>query len=102
MAAVLGRIGAERWQSKGLFLAAKQTSAGMHQSGIPAKIVSQGFAAAGCNDKGAPKGTPVPSGTVFAGMPAKKIKDISPELSSGEIDRIANNYVTYSGWFKED
>lgn len=47
------------------------------------------------------KGTHVPSGTVFAGMPAKKIKDISPELSAGEIDRIANNYVTYSSWFKE-
>ena len=48
------------------------------------------------------KGTVVPSGTVFAGMPAKKIKDISTELSSGEIDRIANNYVEYSSWFKED
>lgn len=46
------------------------------------------------------KGTRVPSGSVFAGMPAKKIKDISTELSSGEIDRIANNYVTYSSWFK--
>ncbi len=46
------------------------------------------------------KGTHVPSGTIFAGMPAKKIKDISPELSSGEIDRIAEAYVTYSGWFK--
>lgn len=47
------------------------------------------------------KGTHVPSGTIFAGMPATKLKDISPELSSGEIDRIANNYVTYSSWFKE-
>ena len=47
------------------------------------------------------KGTHVPSGSVFAGMPAKKIKDISAELSSGEIDRIADNYVIYSGWFKE-
>ena len=47
------------------------------------------------------QGTHVPSGTVFAGMPAKKIKDISPELSAGEIDRIANNYVKYAGWFKE-
>ncbi len=48
------------------------------------------------------KGTCVPSGTIFAGMPAKKIKDVSPELSTGEIDRIANAYVMYSGWFKED
>jgi carbonic anhydrase/acetyltransferase-like protein (isoleucine patch superfamily) len=48
------------------------------------------------------KGTHVLSGTVWAGMPAKKIKDISLELSSGEIDRIANNYVKYSSWFKEE
>jgi len=48
------------------------------------------------------KGTHVPSGSVFAGMPAKKIKDISPELSAGEVDRIANNYVKYSSWFKDD
>ncbi|MGB5369451.1 MAG: gamma carbonic anhydrase family protein [Flavobacteriaceae bacterium] len=46
------------------------------------------------------KGTHVPSGTVFAGMPARKIKDISPELSAGEIDRIADSYVKYSSWFK--
>jgi len=48
------------------------------------------------------KGTHVPEGTIYAGMPAKKIKDVSPELSAGEIDRIANNYVKYSAWFKED
>lgn len=47
------------------------------------------------------KGTHVPSGSIFAGMPAKKIKDISPELSSGEINRIAEAYIMYSGWFKE-
>lgn len=44
--------------------------------------------------------TYVESGTIYAGIPAKKIKDISQELISGEIDRIANNYVMYSGWFK--
>lgn len=46
------------------------------------------------------RGTHVPEGSIFAGMPAKKIKDISVELSKGEIDRIAENYVKYSGWFK--
>jgi hypothetical protein len=33
-------------------------------------------------------------------MPARKIRDISPELSAGEIDRIAESYVKYSSWFK--
>jgi carbonic anhydrase/acetyltransferase-like protein (isoleucine patch superfamily) len=46
------------------------------------------------------EGTIVPSGCIYAGVPAKKIKDISQELISGEIDRIANNYLMYSGWFK--
>ena len=45
--------------------------------------------------------THVEAGTIYAGVPAKKVKDISQELISGEIDRIANNYVMYSGWFKE-
>lgn len=47
------------------------------------------------------KNTIVESGSIYAGVPAKKIKAISQELISGEIDRIANNYVKYSGWFKE-
>ncbi len=46
------------------------------------------------------KGTHVSEGTVFAGMPAKKLKDISIDLSSGEIDRIADNYIKYASWFK--
>lgn len=46
------------------------------------------------------EGTAVPSGCIFAGVPARKVKDIGPELISGEIDRIANNYVLYSSWFK--
>ncbi len=48
------------------------------------------------------KNTIVESGSIYAGVPAKKVKDISEELISGEIDRIANNYVKYSGWFKEE
>lgn len=47
------------------------------------------------------KNTHVESGTIYAGVPAKKIKNISNEMISGEIDRIANNYVEYSSWFKK-
>ena len=46
------------------------------------------------------EGTIVPSGCIYAGVPAKKVKDISEELISGEINRIANNYLMYSSWFK--
>ncbi|MDF2449812.1 MAG: gamma carbonic anhydrase family protein [Bacteroidota bacterium] len=46
------------------------------------------------------EGTVVPSGCIFAGVPARKVKDISEELIHGEINRIANNYLMYSTWFK--
>lgn len=45
-------------------------------------------------------GTRVEAGSIYAGVPAKKVKSISPELFEGEVMRIANNYVKYSGWFK--
>ena len=45
--------------------------------------------------------TEIEAGSIYAGVPAKKVKEISPEMISGEIDRIANNYLMYSGWFKE-
>lgn len=45
--------------------------------------------------------THIKSGSIYAGVPAKKIKDISKELISNQIDRIANNYIKYSSWFKE-
>lgn len=47
------------------------------------------------------KNTHVESGSIYAGVPARKVKDISEALISGEIDRIAENYIKYSGWFKE-
>jgi len=47
-----------------------------------------------------PQRTIVPPGTVYAGVPAKKIKDIDPELQKGEIERIAQNYLMYSSWFE--
>lgn len=45
--------------------------------------------------------TVVPAGTIFAGAPAKKVKDIDQSDFAGEIERISNNYVMYSSWYKE-
>ena len=47
------------------------------------------------------EGTRVESWSIYAGVPAKKVKTLSPELFAGEVQRISNNYVMYSGWFKE-
>lgn len=46
--------------------------------------------------------TIVPSGTIYAGVPAKKVKNIDQSDFSGEIERISNNYVMYSRWFKDE
>ena len=45
--------------------------------------------------------TIVPPGTIFAGVPAKKIKDIDPHLQKSEIERVAQNYIIYASWFKQ-
>ena len=44
--------------------------------------------------------TVIEAGSIYAGIPAKKVKKISEEMISGEIDRIADNYVMYAGWYK--
>jgi len=45
--------------------------------------------------------TRVESGSIYAGVPAKKVKTLSPEHFQNLNERIANNYVMYSSWFKE-
>jgi carbonic anhydrase/acetyltransferase-like protein (isoleucine patch superfamily) len=42
------------------------------------------------------------AGSIYAGVPARKVKDISQEMISGEIHRIAKNYVGYADWFREE
>lgn len=44
--------------------------------------------------------TVVKEGSLYAGVPAKHIKQVDESLRTGEIERIANNYVKYSSWFK--
>jgi len=46
--------------------------------------------------------TIVESGSIYAGVPAKKVKEIDASDFGGEIERIATNYVMYSSWFKEE
>ena len=46
------------------------------------------------------EGTICDAGAVYAGVPAKKVKEISRDKLEGEINRIANNYLTYSKWFE--
>lgn len=40
--------------------------------------------------------------SIYAGVPAKKVKEIDPEQSSEIIDKIADNYIFYAGWYEEE
>ncbi len=40
------------------------------------------------------------SGFVYAGIPARKMKALSPEFFKQSIERIANNYLVYADWYK--
>ncbi len=46
------------------------------------------------------QGTRVDGSSVYAGVPARKVKDISEELLAGQIERIAENYIVYSSWYR--
>jgi carbonic anhydrase/acetyltransferase-like protein (isoleucine patch superfamily) len=46
------------------------------------------------------EGTIVEEGSIYAGIPAKKVKMVSEAMITGEINRIADNYVKYSSWFE--
>lgn len=48
------------------------------------------------------KNTHVEACSIYAGVPAKKVKAVSEALVKGEIHRISENYVTYSSWFDKD
>ena len=40
------------------------------------------------------------SGHIYAGVPARKVKALSPEQFKDSVERIANAYLMYSGWFR--
>lgn len=46
--------------------------------------------------------TIVESGSIYGGIPAKKIKDVAPEQTAEMINKIANNYLMYASWYKEE
>jgi len=46
------------------------------------------------------EGTVVEPNSVYAGIPAKKIKELGPE-NKAMMERIAGNYVKYAGWYSE-
>jgi len=60
-------------------------------------IESNAIVAAGAVVK---EGTHIKEGELWAGVPARMVKLVSKGLREGQIERIANNYVKYSSWYK--
>jgi carbonic anhydrase/acetyltransferase-like protein (isoleucine patch superfamily) len=46
-------------------------------------------------------GTVVSPGSIYAGVPAKRVKDVDPGQTAEMIHRIADDYVMYAGWFRQ-
>lgn len=46
-------------------------------------------------------GTIVEPGSIYAGVPAKRVKDVDPQQTAEMITRIADDYIMYAGWYKE-
>jgi len=44
--------------------------------------------------------TIVEANSIYAGVPARKVKDIDPKQTRDMIDKIANNYLFYAGWYR--
>jgi len=48
------------------------------------------------------QGTKIEPGSLYAGTPARRIKDVDPEQAKEMIEKIANNYIMYASWFQEE
>jgi carbonic anhydrase/acetyltransferase-like protein (isoleucine patch superfamily) len=61
-----------------------------------AVIKSNSIIAAGALVK---EGTVVESGSIWAGVPAVRIRDIDQSLLEGQVNRISQNYNMYASWY---
>jgi len=48
------------------------------------------------------EGTIVEAGSVWAGIPARKIKEIDQQLLEGQVNRISRNYMMYAKWYDQE
>ena len=48
------------------------------------------------------EGNVVESGSVWAGVPARKVRDIDPGLLEGQVNRISKNYTKYASWYGDE
>jgi len=48
------------------------------------------------------EGTIVEPGSIYGGVPAKRLKDIEELQAKEMIEKIANNYITYANWYREN
>jgi carbonic anhydrase/acetyltransferase-like protein (isoleucine patch superfamily) len=44
--------------------------------------------------------TIVEPGSIYAGVPAKRVKDVDPQQTADMINRIADDYIMYAGWYR--
>lgn len=47
-------------------------------------------------------GTVIEPGSVYAGVPARRVKDVTPEQMRDTIERTARDYRMYASWFQDE
>ncbi len=45
-------------------------------------------------------GTIIEPNSIYAGVPAVKVKEVNPEQTREMIEKISNNYLMYASWYK--
>ena len=47
------------------------------------------------------EGTKIEPGSIYGGIPARKLKDVEEEQAREMIEKIAKNYLMYAGWYRK-
>ncbi len=71
--------------------------------GIGSTVLDNAVVSSGCivaANALIPSGMILEPNSLYAGIPARKIKEVSPEQREEIIERIANDYIMYAGWYK--
>ena len=72
--------------------------------GIGATILDNAVVGTGCivaANSLVTAGSVLEPNSIYAGVPARKIRDVTPEQRTELIERIAHDYVMYASWYRE-
>ena len=70
--------------------------------GMGATVLDGAVVGAGAANALVLSNTIIPPNTIWAGVPAKQVKEVAPEQAKEINQKIAHNYAMYAGWYTQD